>query len=532
MHRRRPDPTSRPGSFLPPDSSPRGRRVCATKPPAGPSRPRVPGERTHRMIRRTLAVVALTLVAGAVLAGALVPACQAQTANVTALSRPSAKVGARLTIRGSHFGSRQGDSTVTFGERPNALGFAPCSKKARVISWSSSSITVRVPGLAPGSHRVYVTVGGRASNGLPVQHHAAHDDQQQDFVTSSDHGYWVPQRARRPLRRLHLHGHQPQHRRLPYGVRHARLWTHDQRITFLNCTFTGNTGVGSGGIDYGVNGVKVNNWGAGETSTTSASSNCTFGQFSRMGYEQVNDTAAHAAQRVAFCRLRLRAHRRGADQQQRGDLYQLIDGCTFKGSGNSIGSGAVWRNHRVPTTGQYLEMRNCHIWACTGGAFNFQDVEGVRPPYLSSRTRTSTSRTPTRRHSRSGTGGILRDARHQLRPLRRLHVQHRQATPITSRLPAGQQPEVGTSGWYTCSHIDFSGSTITGYIQPVAALHPVHGRGYWDAAGQPDEHLAHARPLGFRSGQARPCEHVFRSGDGSHTRATRSASRGPGVHRP
>ena len=69
------------------------------------------------MIRRTLAVVALTLVAGAVLAVAHVPACQAQTAKVTALSRPSTKVGARLTIEGSYFGSRQGSSTVTREDR-------------------------------------------------------------------------------------------------------------------------------------------------------------------------------------------------------------------------------------------------------------------------------------------------------------------------------------------------------------------------------------------------------------------------------
>ena len=36
MHRRRPGPTSRPGSFSPPDARPRGRRVRATKPAAGP----------------------------------------------------------------------------------------------------------------------------------------------------------------------------------------------------------------------------------------------------------------------------------------------------------------------------------------------------------------------------------------------------------------------------------------------------------------------------------------------------------------
>ena len=119
------------------------------------------------MMRRTLAVVALTLFAATVVAVAFVPVCQAQTAKVTALSRSIAKVGARLTIQGSYFGSRQGSSTVTFGERRNLLGFAPCSRKAMVIRWSRSSITVRVPGMSPGKagepdtyHPVYVPSGG------------------------------------------------------------------------------------------------------------------------------------------------------------------------------------------------------------------------------------------------------------------------------------------------------------------------------------------------------------------------------------
>ncbi len=138
------------------------------------------------MTRRTLAVVALTLFAGAVLAVALAPAtCQAQTAKVTSLSRATAKVGARLTIRGSYFGSRQGSSTVTFGERRNALGNAPCAKKARVISWSRSSITVRVPSMAPGPHKVYVTVGGRASNSSPFSITAATMVTGRTFSTAS-----------------------------------------------------------------------------------------------------------------------------------------------------------------------------------------------------------------------------------------------------------------------------------------------------------------------------------------------------------
>ena len=117
--------------------------------------------------------------------------CQAQTAKVTALSRSTAKVGARLTIRGSYFGSRQGSSTVTFGERrvnaesPGNQRWAPCSKKARVISWSRSSITVRVPSMAPGSHKVYVTVGGRASNSYPFSISAATTVTGRTFSTAS-----------------------------------------------------------------------------------------------------------------------------------------------------------------------------------------------------------------------------------------------------------------------------------------------------------------------------------------------------------
>ena len=87
------------------------------------------------------------------------------------LSASHAAIGAALTITGSGFGASQGTSTVTFGERPNARGWASCARTATVTAWSNTSITCTVPSMSPGKaatpstyHPVYVTVGSSLSN--------------------------------------------------------------------------------------------------------------------------------------------------------------------------------------------------------------------------------------------------------------------------------------------------------------------------------------------------------------------------------
>src|SRR6266568_2141856 len=74
--------------------------------------------------------------------------------HITSLSISSGAVGASVTITGTTFGSPQGTSTVKFN-----------GTTASVTAWTSSSITVTVPGGATTGN-VVVTVSSQASNGV------------------------------------------------------------------------------------------------------------------------------------------------------------------------------------------------------------------------------------------------------------------------------------------------------------------------------------------------------------------------------
>ena len=73
--------------------------------------------------------------------------------SIQSLDPASGEAGTPVTITGVHFGAAKGTSTVTF----NGVAATP-------TSWSDTSITVPVPAAA-ATGRVYVTVGGQASNG-------------------------------------------------------------------------------------------------------------------------------------------------------------------------------------------------------------------------------------------------------------------------------------------------------------------------------------------------------------------------------
>ena len=73
--------------------------------------------------------------------------------SILSLDPTSGEVGTPVTITGVNFGAAKGTSTVTF----NGVAATP-------TSWSASSITVPVPAAA-ATGKVYVTVGGQASNG-------------------------------------------------------------------------------------------------------------------------------------------------------------------------------------------------------------------------------------------------------------------------------------------------------------------------------------------------------------------------------
>src|SRR5689334_18326951 len=73
--------------------------------------------------------------------------------NISNLSLPQGPVGMGLVINGTNFGSAQGGSSVTLN-----------GTALTVVSWGSTSITVRVPaGSTTGN--VVVTVSSTASNG-------------------------------------------------------------------------------------------------------------------------------------------------------------------------------------------------------------------------------------------------------------------------------------------------------------------------------------------------------------------------------
>jgi hypothetical protein len=74
--------------------------------------------------------------------------------NISSLSPTHGPAGTPVTISGTHFGTSQGSSTVTFN------GVA-----ATVSSWSDTSIVASVPATATTGN-VVVTVGGVASNGV------------------------------------------------------------------------------------------------------------------------------------------------------------------------------------------------------------------------------------------------------------------------------------------------------------------------------------------------------------------------------
>src|SRR6266571_5130753 len=79
---------------------------------------------------------------------------QATGPSITSLSVTSGPVGTSVTITGKTFGSPQGTSTVKFN-----------GTTASVTAWTSSSITVTVPGGATTGN-VVVTVSSQASNGV------------------------------------------------------------------------------------------------------------------------------------------------------------------------------------------------------------------------------------------------------------------------------------------------------------------------------------------------------------------------------
>ena len=203
--------------------------------------------------------------------------------------------------------------------------------------------------------------------------------------------------------------------------------THE-RMTFLNCTFSNNTGAGSGN-DRGVNGVKVTTgWRSDHQDSVNdvTFAGCLFGTpnggasaFSRMGYEQQQGSYG-AALRVAF----------------KGCTFEPVDGEII-----SVNAGDLMQPHRrlhlqgsdqqaVPTVlgglesnqGQYIEVRDCDFWGWTYELFNFNGDGSTCNVLFTGCDIDNTHRYQTL--YRRSPGHCLCVVAHQRSTYRRLHHQH------------------------------------------------------------------------------------------------------------
>ena len=472
------------------------------------------------MSGRTLAAGATAALVGILLVLALVPAtCQAAKPKVVSLSRSHAKGGAKVTIRGNHFGPRQGKSTVTFGERPNELGFAPCSKKARILSWKRSSITVRVPMMSPGKvgvpqthHRIYITVGSRKSNSvdfcvdpaivitkgarttlansvIPASN-STWSAGTGTFRSTSDTGVFPADGTDSVLfdgvtftaTDTTLAGY-------AFGVLTLGCNRTHQNLTFLNCTFSNNVGPGGGG-DYGVNGVKVVNWGD-EYCHDVSFVGCDFGTpdggasaFSRMGYEQVQDEPVNAATNIGIIDCTFEPVDGEAVSYNAGDLMALIAGCTFKGSGNRVNADYV--GVFEANGGCFIEVRNTEMWRPSGPAINIGSsyVEGVNRHLLFKRLTIDASHA----YQNVPLSGECMFMCSELSWARFAACRFNTGTASAHYRWAGAADTWGDPphAWNTCTYNDFSGSTISGYVE---SGRPKVAAGYWDSGVHPTNKL-------------------------------------------
>lgn len=402
-------------------------------------------------------------------------------ATITGLSLSSARVGNTLTIRGRDFGAAQGRSTVTFGERPNVLGFAPCASQAAVVAWRDTSITVRVPSMAPGSHPVYVSVGGLISNAFPFEVNAVTVIRNRTFATSSSSGY-IPRSQ-----------HDVLYEGCTFTATNPRISgtlsgvlclgqnsTRHYNITFRNCTFTGNTGVGSGN-DYGVNGIKLVN--VGDTVHDITFEGCRIGAMSRMGFEAVRVGKTSGLRRIAILGCSFEPCGAEPISFNGGDLYSLVDGCVLKGSGNLSGKYNGWSLPQYIGSfevngGRYVEVRNTDFWACNGAALNLSGVVGTNRYLLFDHITIDFSHTyqavPTSYSSR-----VFNFQRMSYVRLKDCTINT--GSPTNCVYNAGWANNDNGVSWSGCTYNDFSGSTITGYVNANSPHMPTSAAAYWDS---------------------------------------------------
>lgn len=326
------------------------------------------------------------------------PTCTAPT--ITSLSASHAAAGASVTITGSGFGTSQGSSRVTFGERPaytfsDGYTLTPIAKTAAVQSWTDSVIRVTVPSMSPGTagaigthHPVYVTVGDAHSNSFDFFLDPVTVYRNQTFSTASIQGNQITNQHDVLYENCTFTATSPNINGQESGVVTIQTNTGPlYSVTFLNCTVSNNTGVGT---DGGVNAVKITDQFSRVHDVTF--DGCNFGTpvpgggmaFSRMGIEAV-EAGTWGSPPPGWTPGINNIAVRGCTFEPVGSeplswsfrrvpyIHDiLVEDCLIKG----FGMGTAYRNC-IENYGQGFCYRNVTIWAGWGSIFN---VEGPGAP--------------------------------------------------------------------------------------------------------------------------------------------------------
>ena len=408
---------------------------------------------------------------------------------VAALSATHAAAGASLTISGSGFGASQGASSVTFGERVNELGFASIAKTASISSWSDTQIVVKVPALSPGTaaaastHQpVYVTVGGAMSNSADFFVDPATTITGQTFSTASANGYRIPNGTHDTVyQNCTFTATNPNIDGTSWGcVVLGQGGYSNYDITFVDCTFTGNTGSGlASGDAYkdGVNGIKAVNWGSEATHDVTFAG-CNFGQFSRMGAELIgggSDTVGVPHYAFRDCSFEPDGGE-AISYSFTPAAYGLVDGCTFKGWGNL--ASPVWCAAFEAASTGHIEVRDSNFWSGRGGALNcWNRTAGVASYLLFKNLDVDYSHAYQTYRVRSGYDRAF--------SFENINYARLDGLTINTGNSAEHVFNAGYAdtgaGWATSANNDFTGSTITGYCQSTAGV-PASAAKYWDSA--------------------------------------------------
>jgi IPT/TIG domain len=395
---------------------------------------------------------------------------------ISALSQTSARAGAALTITGSGFGSSQGTSTVTFGERVNELGFAPVAKKAAVTSWSDTSITVTVPSMSPGKagypgtyHPVYVTVGGTMSNSVNF-----YVDPVTVYSGQTFNAYSVPDNM---------------HDVLFDGCTFATptLYSGDVRssfilfldvaaydITFVNCTIPGYTGSsGTDAGDPGVSGIKMYA-NPGNKIHDITFDHITMGSMSRMGMEW-NSRGSSVSYNIALRNSTFAPVGAEAFSIDGADLpyNALIADCTFKGAGNLANSS--WPYAYEINGGTHVETRNVNIYSAKAGPFVMGGLAvGTNPSYYLFKNVNANMGTvdPAQAYPSNGGGRFWMIS----------NVSYSKWIGCTFNMgtAAAHVYNAGDNSWATCRNNDFGGSTVTGFCGSASG-EPTTAAGFWNS---------------------------------------------------